>query len=100
LARDLTVSQAAEETGSTLNSTYARVQRYLRLGLLKVVREVQRGGRAVKVYRPIADELAIHPDFSLEAHLRWHTFWERQIYLGVKPHLHRKIFGQQPPLPQ
>ncbi len=55
----------------------------MRLGLLKLIRKIQRGGRAVKVYRSVADELLIHPDFSLEAYLRQHAVWEQQIYQGL-----------------
>ena len=55
LARDLTVKEAAAETGEKPNTVLSRVRRFLRLGLLEVVREEPRQGRAVKVYRSAAD---------------------------------------------
>lgn len=55
LGRDCTVTQAARETGTKPNTVLSRVRRLVSLGLLKVVREEPRGGRAVKVYRSSAD---------------------------------------------
>ena len=42
-------------TGTGLNTMYVQVQRLMKLGLLRVVGERPRGGRAVKVYRSRAD---------------------------------------------
>ena len=47
----LTLSEAAQALGLKLNTMHYRVKRLMRLGLLKVVREEPRKGRAVKVYR-------------------------------------------------
>ena len=55
LARDMTVKEAAEETSEKPNTVLSRVRRFLKLGLLEVVREEPRQGRAVKVYRSVAD---------------------------------------------
>jgi hypothetical protein len=50
LGRERTVLEAAQEAGVKPNTMLARVQRFLALGLLVVVRERPRGGRAIKVY--------------------------------------------------
>ena len=55
LARDCTVSEAAEALGVSANSLLYRVNRLVEVGLLSVVREEPRAGRALKVYRSVAD---------------------------------------------
>lgn len=55
LAREGTVSGVAALLGCKPNSLLARVRRFVACGLLEVVREVPRAGRAVKVYRSTAD---------------------------------------------
>jgi len=55
LARERTVSEVARETGRDLNAVLYRVRTYLAAGLLEVVREIERPGRAVKVYRSVHD---------------------------------------------
>ncbi len=55
LAREMTVKEAAQETGEKPNTVLSRVRRFLRAGLLEVVREEPRQGRALKVYRGVAD---------------------------------------------
>lgn len=55
LAREVTIKEAAKETGDKPNTVLSRVRRFLKLGLLEVVREEPRQGRAVKVYRSVAD---------------------------------------------
>lgn len=85
LAQDRTIAQVAEETGSKLNTAYVRTRRYLELGLLRVVREEKRAGRAVKVYRSVADVLYVPlaGPVDLENYLRWNGFWEREIVKGL-----------------
>lgn len=55
LARERTVSQAAEEAGRDLNAVLYRVRQFLAAGLLYVVRQEKRAGRPVKVYRSVHD---------------------------------------------
>jgi hypothetical protein len=55
LARERTVNEVAKETGRELNAVLYRVRTYLSAGLLEVVREIKRPGRAVKVYRSVHD---------------------------------------------
>lgn len=55
LARDATVGEAAAVLGDRPNTVLKRVQRFEALGLLAVVRETPRAGRAIRVYRSTAD---------------------------------------------
>lgn len=84
LARACTVKDAAERTHTSLNSMYARVKRFVRLGLLRVVRTQARHGRAVKLYRSVADRFfvpALLVNFeTVEAVQAKHdAFWEREL---------------------
>lgn len=63
IARECTVARAAKELGMTTNSLLYRVKRFQAAGLLRVVREEKRAGRAVKVYRSVAD--AFYVPFAL-----------------------------------
>ena len=88
LGRDCTVSQAAEETGAKANTVLSRVRRFVTLGLLKVVREEKRKGRAVKVYRSAADVFFVPFETtsaeSLEAMMRERdSYWEAMLRRGV-----------------
>lgn len=86
IARDCTVNQAALETHCKPNTMYARVQRYLKLGLLRVVREESRDGRAIKVYRSTADELIVPLEGVWEerANRGWSRFFERAMAHGMR----------------
>ncbi len=55
MKRERTLSEAAEELGVKLPSLLYHVGKFTELGLLEVVREQKRGGRAVKIYRATAD---------------------------------------------
>ncbi len=55
MKRERTLSEAAEELGVKLPSLLYHVGKFVDLGLLEVVREQKRGGRAVKIYRATAD---------------------------------------------
>ncbi len=55
MKRDVTLSEAAAELGLKLPHLLYQVNRFAELGLLEVVREQKRGGRAVKVYRATAE---------------------------------------------
>lgn len=81
LGRELTIGQAATESGEKPNTTLARVRRYLALGLLEVAGAVKRNGRPMKLYRTVADVFfvpfeATRSD-SLEAALAERdSYWE------------------------
>ena len=55
LARERSASEAAETMRCSLNTMLYRVKTLLRAGLLEVVREEPRKGRAVKIYRSVHD---------------------------------------------
>ena len=80
LARDRTVAAVALETGEKANTVFVRVRRFLRLGLLRVVSERPRAGRAVKVYRSSADAYFVPKALagSVEGSgERWMDYWDR-----------------------
>jgi len=92
LEHEHTVSEVAAEVGSTLSTTYRKLKRYCDLGILEVSREHKRKGRAIKVYRAVAD--AFFVPFQLtggaeEGSARWQKHWERDFQRGF-----RHAFGQ------
>lgn len=74
LARTRSVSEAAEELDCPLDRLYYRVRRFLGAGLLRVVEERPRAGRAIKRYRSVADAFVVPfevtPYAELEERLR------------------------------
>ncbi len=88
LDREQTVLGAAREAGVKPNTVLARVRRFTALGLLEVVREEPRAGRALKVYRASAASFfvpyEITPSETLEAamHEREH-YWETLLRKNV-----------------
>lgn len=88
LDRERTVLEAARETGVKPNTMLARVNRFTELGLLSVVREVPRAGRAVKVYASRAASFfvpyEITPSETLEASMQERErYWERLLRKNV-----------------
>lgn len=59
LAREKTVTEAAEEVGCDPSVMLYRVGRFVRAGLLRVVDERKRAGRAIKVYRSSHDAFLV-----------------------------------------
>ncbi len=57
--REATLSEVAAELGVKLNTLLYRVNRFVELGLLTVVREEPRRGKAVKVYRASAEDFFV-----------------------------------------
>ncbi|CAA9325373.1 MAG: hypothetical protein AVDCRST_MAG61-2566, partial [uncultured Friedmanniella sp.] len=55
LARERRVAEAAAEVGCSINRMLYQVRTLLGSGLLEVVREERRAGRAVRVYRSVHD---------------------------------------------
>lgn len=70
IAQERTVSAAARELGISLGTMYYRVGVFLETGLLRVTREEERAGRAIKHYRTVGDaffvpfELTPHADLA------------------------------------
>lgn len=84
LAQECTIKEAAERTRTSLNSMYARVKRFVRLGLLYAVRAQARHGRAIKVYRSVADRffvpaLLIDLETVEAVQAKHDAFWEREL---------------------
>jgi hypothetical protein len=83
-----TVLEAARESGVKPNTMLARVKRFVTLGLLVVVREVPRAGRAVKVYTTSAESFfvpyEITPSETLEVSMQERErYWERLLRKNV-----------------
>jgi hypothetical protein len=83
-----TVLEAARESGVKPNTMLARVKRFVTLGLLVVVREVPRAGRAVKVYTTRAESFfvpyEITPSETLEVSMQERErYWERLLRKNV-----------------
>lgn len=64
LGRESTVSDAAAQTGASLNTTFKRVQRLLALGFLSAGQDTRRAGRRVPTYRSRADSYFIPYDLA------------------------------------
>lgn len=80
VARDRTLTGVARELGVPLSTLYRRVQRYVRLGLLRVTREEARVGRARKHYRSTRDAFFVPNRVASPAEERmsaFHAHWER-----------------------
>ena len=86
IAQDRTVAEVALETGAKPNTMFVKVKKYLSVGLLRVVAERSRGGRAIRVYRSSADTLFIphaHAGDVEENSLKWYGFWDREAIRWV-----------------
>lgn len=74
LARESSISAAAEALDRPLDAVRYRVKRFLAAGLVEVVREVPRAGRAIRIYRSVADGFVlpfhVTPYADLEERLR------------------------------
>lgn len=64
LGRESSISAAARELRRPLDAVRYRVRRLLRAGLVEVVREVPRAGRAVRIYRSTADGFVVPFDVT------------------------------------
>ena len=87
LERERTVSEVADEVGSTLSTTYRRVKRYCDLGVLTITREQPRGGKAVKLYRAVADAFFIPyqvTDGEEANSARWQAHWAEDFQRGFR----------------
>ena len=80
VARERTMTDVARELDVPLSTLYRRVQRYVRLGLLRVAREEARAGRARKHYRSTRDAFFVPNRVASPAEERMTAFyahWER-----------------------
>ena len=101
LARDCTISEAAEEVGCSLEVMLYHVKQLQQAGLLKIVREETRAGKAIKVYRSTHDAYFIAfdvtPYASLEERVETHLrAQDKVIVKSVAKLLQNKgIWGQR-----
>ena len=65
LQREASASEVAQGTGLTLKQAHYKLTRLLKAEVIDVGKERQRGGRPVKIYRPVAAEH--HLPFHLTA---------------------------------
>jgi hypothetical protein len=59
VGRELSATAGARELGISLDQMLSRLRRLRALGLVEVVRQQPRAGRAVKIYRAVADEFFV-----------------------------------------
>ena len=85
LGRELTIGAAAAALGCKPNSLLGRVRRMLDCGLLEVAREVPRSGRAIKVYRSVAEVFFVPLGRSAIAdHGVWAASRARLLQTGLR----------------
>lgn len=95
IGRALSAGEAARELGEPLTATHPRVRRLHERGLLVLVDERPRAGRAAKIYRAAADEFFVPLDavppapwlFATEYH--WHAEYMRSLEREVLESLTR-----------
>lgn len=81
LARTLSVSAAAQEVGCSLDAMLYRVRVFVRAGLLRVVEERPRHGRAIKLYQ------TVFPAYFVPHRITPFTTVEDRLYAGAEPYL-------------
>ena len=91
LGRERLVAEVAEEVGAPLSTTYRYVTRFCDAGVLRVTREQQRGGRALKFYRTVADAFYI-PNRLRTGPQMWPDEFERAAKRGLE-----HVYGEQYP---
>lgn len=83
LDRTISVKAAADEVGCSLDAMLYRVRVFVRAGLLTVVEERPRHGRAIKLYR------TVFPVYFVPHRVTPFTTVEDQLYLNAEPTLRR-----------
>lgn len=100
LARECSVSRAAEEIGCNVNTMLYRVKAFISAGLLEVAREEKRVGRPIKHYRSVHDAYLIPdgvtPYADLEERLmqQIRPFWETLMRSLARAYRERGWDGQ------
>jgi DNA-binding MarR family transcriptional regulator len=87
LGQERSISTAAELLGCSLQTMHYRVKQLVKAGLLRVTREEQRAGRAVRYYRAVSDAFFI-PDALTE-----HADLEERLLADFRPTLSRIAKG-------
>lgn len=84
LGRERLVAEVAQEIGAPLSTTFRHVTRYCEAGILKVTREQARKGRALKLYRTVADAFFIPNSLRLTSHDAWLGKLEQAAKRGLE----------------
>ena len=84
LGRERLVAEVAEEIGAPLSTTFRHVTRYCEVGILEVTREQTRKGRALKLYRTVADAFFIPNSLRLTSHNAWIGKLEQAAKRGLE----------------
>lgn len=87
MGQERSVSAAAQLLGCSLQTMHYRVKQLMKAGLLRVAREEQRAGRAVKYYRAVSDAFFV-PDVLTE-----HADLEERFMADLQPTLRRITKG-------
>lgn len=84
LGRERCVAEVAQEIGAPLSTTFRHVARYCKIGILEVAREQTRKGRALKVYRTVADAFFVPNRLRTTSQNAWLDEFERATRRGIE----------------
>ncbi|SMB96886.1 hypothetical protein SAMN00790413_06186 [Deinococcus hopiensis KR-140] len=90
VGQEMTVTRAARQSGSSANTTLARVKRWVRLGILRTVGEEHHPRGVSKVYRSSADAYWVPYRFTSAESL---TELARAVYLPLLDRMLREYAG-------
>jgi len=85
IGQERSIKELSQALDSNISTTFRRVQKYSELGLIKIVREEKRNGRAIKYYRAVADRFYIPHNLTTgieDYGLVWHELWGKSILSG------------------
>ena len=92
LGRERLVAEVAQEIGAPLSTTFRHVTRYCEVGILEVVREQTRKGRALKVYQTVADAFFIPNRLRTVSQNIWLDEFEKMTRRGIE-----HVYGEHLP---
>ena len=84
LGRERLVAEVAREIGAPLSTTFRHVIRYCEVGILEVTREQTRKGRALKLYRTVADAFFIPNRLRMTSQNVWLDEFEQMTRRGIE----------------
>ena len=84
LGRERLIAEVAEEIGAPLSTTFRHVTRYCEVGILEVVREQTRKGRALKLYRTVADAFFVPNRLRTTFQNAWADEFEQAARRGLE----------------
>lgn len=87
IGQERQLKDVSEELKSNISTTYRRVKKYCDLGIIDIVKEEKRNGKAIKIYRAVADYFYIPHNLSngIEATgMVWQEHWDRAFLDGFR----------------